>query len=189
MKEIASPHSRLVHPESLRAPLLEALSDLFISCWPDPDLSVEPFARGLSRAVEGLVCGDNQVQLPLIPPGLVENLIRHSARHCDRVVQGSRGRPSSGYSFRLVIAGQRVGAVLLVDVTGTRGSDLPLVFLQIAALFQVDDFDRHRHAILRNEYEAEGLTDALVAELTPKSPVSEQTLDYDIDFSPVPSMR
>jgi hypothetical protein len=94
-----------------------------------------------------------------------------------------------GYSFRLVIEGRRVGAVLLVDVTGTRGSDQALVFLQIAALFQVDEFDRHRHAILRNDYEAEGLTDALVAELTPKSPVSEQTLDYDLDFSSVPSMR
>lgn len=78
--------------------------------------------------------------------------------------------------------------MLLVDVTGTRGSDQALVFLQIAAIFQVDEFDRHRHAILRNEYEAEGLTDALVAELTPKSPVSEQTLDYDLDFSPAPSL-
>ncbi|WP_054076253.1 hypothetical protein [Pseudomonas amygdali] len=189
MKEVASLRSRLVHPESLRAPLQEALSDLFISCWPDPDLSVEPFAQGLSRAVEGLLCGDNQVQLPLIPSGLVENLILHSARHCDRVVQGSRGRPAFGYSFRLVIEGLRVGAVLLVDVTGTRGSDQALVFLQIAALFQVDEFDRHRHAILRNEYEAEGLTDALVAELTPKLPASEQTLDYDLDFTSGPSMR
>lgn len=188
MKGIASPRSRLVHPESLRAPLLEALSDLFISCWPDPDLSVEPFAHGLSRAVEGLLCGENQVQLPLTPFGLLENLVRHSARHCDRVSQGSRGRPAFGYSFRLVIQGRRVGAVLLVDVTGTRGSDQALVFLQIAAIFQVDEFDRHRHAILRNEYEAEGLTDALVAELTPKSPVSEQTLDYDLDFSPAPSL-
>ncbi|WAT32078.1 hypothetical protein [Pseudomonas sp. GXZC] len=112
-----------------------------------------------------------------------------SARHCDRVVQGSRGRPASGYSFRLVIEGHRVGAVLLVDVTGTRGSDQALVFMQIAALFQVDEFDRHRHAILRNKYEAEGLSDALVNELTPKSPTSEQTLDYDLDFSSVPSMR
>lgn len=187
MKEIASPRSRLVHPESLRAPLLEALSDLFISCWPDPDVPIDPFACGLSRAVENLLCGDNRVQLPLIPTGLVENLICHSARYCDRVVQGSRVRPASGYSFRLVIEGQRVGAVLLVDVTGTRGADQALIFMQIAALFLVDEFDQHRHAILRNEYEPEGMSDALVGALTPKSPVSVQTLDYDLDFDMTPN--
>lgn len=189
MKEKASPRSRLVHPESLRAPLLEALSDLFLSCWPDPELSVDPFTQGLSRAVEGLLCGNNQVQLPSIPPGLVESLISHSARHCDRVVRGSRVRPAFGYSFRLVIEGERVGAVLLVDVTGSREDDQALVFVQIAALFQVDEFDRHRHAIMRNEYEAQGLTDELVKDLNPKAPVSDQTLDYDLDFNAVPSMR
>lgn len=84
----------------------------------------------------------------------------------------------------------RVGAVLLVDVTGAREGDQPLIFLRIAALFSVDEFDGERREILKGEYQAKGLSDALAEALTPKAPVAEQTLDYDLEFDPgAPSPR
>ncbi|KJS33293.1 MAG: hypothetical protein VR76_02180 [Pseudomonas sp. BRH_c35] len=184
MKRAPSPGPGLVYPASLREPLLEVLSDLLISCWPSPDHPIERFADGLANVVDLLLRGVTQVQLLDAPFGLIENLVKRAKRASDRVTAGSRRRPEAGYSFRLAVQGMRVGAVLLVDVTGAREGDQPLIFLRIAALFSVDEFDGERREILKGEYQAKGLSDALAEALTPKAPVAEQTLDYDLEFDP-----
>lgn len=190
MKLATSPGSGLVYPASIREPLLEVLSDLLISCWPSPELPIERFADGLASVVDLLLRGATQVQLLDAPLGLIDNLVKRAKRASDRVTAGSRRRPEAGYSFRLAVEGMRVGAVLLVDVTGARTGDQPLIFLRIAALFSVDEFDGERRKILKSEYQAKGISDALAESLTPKAPVAEQTLDYDLEFNPgAPTLR
>jgi hypothetical protein len=180
----------LVHPASLRQPLIDALSDLFIPCWPDTSLPIELFAAGLALAVEALLRGNHQVQLHDVPVGLLDNIMHSPGRSCCRVTAGTRRRPEAGYSYRLVAEGRQVGAVLLVDVTACRPGDIPVVFLRIASVFSKEEFDRERKSVMRAKYEAEGLTDNLLAEMTPKQREPDQTLDYDLEFSaPTPSPR
>jgi hypothetical protein len=190
MKPKASPESGLVHPESLRQPLIDVLSDLFIACWPDPDLPVEPFAHALEAAVDGLLRGNAQVQLQEAPAGLLVAMAESGRRFSQKVTEGSRRRPEAGYSYRFAVTGDRVGVVLLVDVSACRPNDEPLVFLRIASVFSVEEFDRERKAIIANQYQAMGLTHELVSELTPSHIEPDQTLDYSMEFSaPTPSPR
>ncbi len=183
--------TRLVFPESLREPLIEALSDLFIPSWPDTAIPIEPFAHSIAQVVDALLRGKSRVGLRDFPPSLIDRLIENSHRASERITQGTRrSSDQDGYSYRLVVLGNRVGAVMLIDVTSSRPDDEPCIFASIATLFSPEEFDRERRAIQRIEYDPQGLTQALAKEMAPNTPVRDQSLDYNLEFDlPAPRPR
>jgi hypothetical protein len=184
MKSLGKNLPPLLHPESLREPLTEVLGDFFIAAWPLEEMPVERFAVSIETAVDCLLRGMERVPLDSAPVGLITNLLARAVRHKDRVMDGSRRDPLAGYSFRLAVEGVRIGVILQVDVSSSQAITDALVYLRIAAIFSPEEFKEAKKAIAKHELEAGGLSDALKAELMPRAPEQEQTLDYDLEFEP-----
>lgn len=184
MKQRSSDHLPLIHPESLRQPLLEALSDFFISAWTEPDQAVDAFVASLERAVDLLLRGVSRVPLDAAPAGLVEVLRNRSMQIAERTISGTRVRPENGYGLRMAIAGDRVGVILQIEVTASRAGDQALAFVRIAAIFSPEEFKAAAKAVRAYELRMEGVSAEVVKDLVAKAPVVDQTLDYDLDFNP-----
>lgn len=190
MKHRSPDHLPLIHPESLRQPLLDALSDFFISAWPEPDQAVDAFASSLSKAVDLLLRGVSRVPLDAAPAAMVEVLRTRARRIAERTVSGTRVKPENGYGVRMAIAGDRVGVILQIEVTAVAPGDEALAFVRIAAIFSPEEFKSAAKAVRAYELRMEGVSAEVVKDLAAKTPEVDQTLDYDLDFNPgAPSPR
>lgn len=173
-----------IHPESLRQPLLDALSDFFIPCWPDPDQPVDSFCESLARAVDLLMRGLSRVPLDAAPVALIEAVRARARRSAERTTAGTKVAPERGYSLRMAVTGDRVGLILQIDTTGGREPGAALAFIKIAAVFSPEDFKVASRAVRAYELKLDGLSDAVVRELAPKALEADMTLDYDLEFNP-----